>query len=421
MKFIICALIVKALSLVGRILGKGTDKPGKIVLKLYPHIMKKLKFTGKVLAITGSNGKTTTANVVAHVLKESGCKVVNNELGSNMTSGVATTLLEACTLTGKVKADFVVLEVDEAYSRFIFEDLPIDYYLVLNLLRDSFNNTTYHVYAAVAPAVASQFGHVKVGQVFAGIKELGFYDVVEAAIGGDMVAIAETEEFAHTIEEKKWKTTSCCPAFVDYVRKNHPNLMDHVSTTVSPMIAMGRAIKAKDPLAKVVFIGPCTAKKVEIKQPDVQGVIDYVLTFEELRAMFDGKNLELENLEEIKAGEPSSYGRIFARTGGVAESVRRVAKLEGLDVEINPLRCDGIDECIKALKLASFGKLPENLIEGMACKGGCTNGAASIFHDNRGIQRVNTFSREALTDDPTEGIRGYQMDQVNMERDFEQE
>ena len=150
--------------------------------------------------------------------------------------------------------------------------------------------------------------------------------------------------------------------------------MDHVSTTVSPMIAIGRAIKAKDPLARVVFIGPCTAKKVEIKQPDVQGVIDYVLTFEELRAMFDGKNLDLAHLDELNAGDPSSYGRIFARTGGVAESVRRVAKLEGLNVEINPIRCDGIDECIKAMKLASFGRLPENLIEGMACKGGCTNG-----------------------------------------------
>jgi iron only hydrogenase large subunit-like protein len=105
----------------------------------------------------------------------------------------------------------------------------------------------------------------------------------------------------------------------------------------------------------------------------------------------------------------------------VAESVRRVAKLEGLNVEINPLRCDGIDECIKAMKLASFGRLPENLIEGMACKGGCTNGAASIFHDMRGIQRVNNFSREALTDDPTEGIRGYDMNEVDMERDFSQE
>lgn len=224
----------------------------------------------------------------------------------------------------------------------------------LTLLRDSWNNTNYHVYAVVAPAVASQFTDAKPEQVFAGIKELGFYEVLEAAIGGDMVSLAETEEFAETIGEKKWKTTSCCPAFVEYMRKNHPDMMDHVSTVVSPMIAMGRAIRVKDPKAKVIFIGPCTAKKVEMKQTELQGAIDYVLTFEELRAVFAAKGMDLTNLPEISAGEPSSYGRIFARTGGVAESVRRVAKLEGSDVEINPVRCSGIDECIKTLKLAAW-------------------------------------------------------------------
>lgn len=289
---------------------------------------------------------------------------------------------------------------------------------VLTMIRNSWNNTSYHTYAVVAPAVASQFSGVKPGQVFAGIKELGFHDVVEAAIAGDMVALAETEEFAKTIGEKKWKTTSCCPAFVEYIRKNYPQLMDHVSTTVSPMIAMARAIRAKDPKARVVFIGPCTAKKVEIKQDDVKGVVDYVLTFEELRAIFDAREMNLEELPEISAGEPSSYGRIFARTGGVAESVRRVAKLEGLELEINPVRCNGMDECIKTMRLAAFGRLEENLIEGMACKYGCTSGAASIFHDVRGIEKVNSFSREALTDDPNEGIRGYDMQSVNMERDF---
>ena len=289
---------------------------------------------------------------------------------------------------------------------------------ILNLIRDSFNNTNYHVYAVVAPAVASQFGGVEVGQVFAGIKELGFYKVVEAAIAGDMVALAETEEFVKTIEEKQWKTTSCCPAFVEYVRRNHPELVDHVSTVVSPMVAMGRAIRAKDPKARVIFIGPCTAKKVEVKQPEIKDAIDYVMTFEELRSLLDAKGVELDKLPEISAGEPSSYGRIFARTGGVAESVRRVAKLEGVDVEIKPVRCNGIEECVRAMKLASFGKLDGNLIEGMACKGGCTNGAASIFHDAKGIQRVNDFSRTALTDDPTEGIREYDMSAVNMEREF---
>ncbi len=158
MKFWFTALLVKALSLVGRILGGGTDLPGKIALRVYPHVMKKLKFDGKVLAITGSNGKTTTANIVAHILRENGYSVVNNELGSNMTSGIVSTLLCACTLGGRVKADYVVLEVDECYSRFIFADLPIDYYLVLNLLRDQVvrNGHPDLVFAKIADAIAKQ-------------------------------------------------------------------------------------------------------------------------------------------------------------------------------------------------------------------------------------------------------------------------
>ena len=92
-----------------------------------------------------------------------------------------------------------------------------------------------------------------------------------------------------------------------------------------------------------------------------------------LRAILDARGIELAEMPEITAGEPLLlHGRIFARTGGVAESVRRVAKLEGIETEINPIRCSGIEECIKTMKLASFGRLEENLIEGMACKGGCT-------------------------------------------------
>lgn len=158
MKFLFTALLCKVLSLAGRILGGGTDLPGKIALKIYPHVMKKLKFNGKVLAVTGSNGKTTTANIVAHILRENGYKVVNNELGSNMTSGIASTLLCACKLNGKIDADYVVLEVDECYSRFIFADIKVDYYLVLNLLRDQVvrNGHPDLVFEKIADAIALQ-------------------------------------------------------------------------------------------------------------------------------------------------------------------------------------------------------------------------------------------------------------------------
>lgn len=292
---------------------------------------------------------------------------------------------------------------------------------MLNLLKNSWNNTSYHVYALVAPAVSSQFPGVKTGQVYSAIMQLGFYDVVEAAVGADMVSAFEAKEFAETVGEKGWKTSSCCPAFVDYVEKNYPQFKDHISTAVSPMIAAARAIKAKDPKARIVFIGPCTAKKVEIKQESLKGAVEVVLTFEELQAIFDAREIDLLSLEERDGGFASSFGRNFARTGGVAESVKRTVEASGLDVEWKPIRCNGIEECIKAMKMASFGKLDANFIEGMACKHGCTGGAASLLHDAKGIELINRYSKEAVTDNPLDILEKYDMEQVNMERHAHEE
>ena len=292
---------------------------------------------------------------------------------------------------------------------------------MLNLLKNSWNNTSYHVYALVAPAVSSQFPGVKTGQVYSAIMQLGFYDVVEAAVGADMVSAFEAKEFAETVGEKGWKTSSCCPAFVDYVEKNYPQFKDHISTAVSPMIAAARAIKAKDPKARIVFIGPCTAKKVEIKQESLKGAVEVVLTFEELQAIFDAREIDLLSLEERDGGFASSFGRNFARTGGVAESVKRTVEVSGLDVEWKRIRCNGIEECIKAMKMASFGKLDANFIEGMACKHGCTGGAASLLHDAKGIELINRYSKEAVTDNPLDILEKYDMEQVNMERHAHEE
>lgn len=292
---------------------------------------------------------------------------------------------------------------------------------MLNLLKNSWNNTSYHVYALVAPAVSSQFPGVKTGQVYSAIMQLGFYDVVEAAVGADMVSAFEAKEFAETVGEKGWKTSSCCPAFVDYVEKNYPQFKDHISTAVSPMIAAARAIRAKDPKARIVFIGPCTAKKVEIKQESLKGAVEVVLTFEELQAIFDAREIDLLSLEERDGGFASSFGRNFARTGGVAESVKRTVEVSGLDVEWKPIRCNGIEECIKAMKMASFGKLDANFIEGMACKHGCTGGAASLLHDAKGIELINRYSKDAVTDNPLDILEKYDMEQVNMERHAHEE
>ena len=153
----------------------------------------------------------------------------------------------------------------------------------------------------------------------------------------------------------------------------------------------------------------------------MKGAVEVVLTFEELQAIFDAREIDLLSLEERDGGFASSFGRNFARTGGVAESVKRTVEVSGLDVEWKPIRCNGIEECIKAMKMASFGKLDANFIEGMACKHGCTGGAASLLHDAKGIELINRYSKEAVTDNPLDILEKYDMEQVNMERHAHEE
>ncbi len=294
----------------------------------------------------------------------------------------------------------------------------------LTLIKESWNNTNYKVFAVIAPAIASQFPEHKLGQVFTAIKNLGFYDIAEASLGADMVSLYEAKEFAETIEEKGWKTSSCCPAFVDFVKRHYPQLMSHVSTAVSPMIAVSRMIKYQHSDAKIVFIGPCTAKKVEIKQNDIKDAIDIVLTFEELQSVLDAKNINIAELEEMSLENTqyctsSYYGRVFGRTGGVTEGVIQAKEVQNIDVEIKPVRCNGLDECAKALRLAAAGKLNGNFIEGMACKNGCTGGAASMCHAVKGINDVTQYGKTATSSNSLEALNGFDLSLINMERDFD--
>ncbi len=263
---------------------------------------------------------------------------------------------------------------------------------VIELLKNSKNNTAYKMYAVVAPSISSQFSYAKLGQVVSGIKELGFDTVMEAALGADMVAKAESKELA----EKGFLTSSCCPAFVDYVKKSFPELVPYISHNLSPMATIAKYIKDKFKGAKVVFIGPCTAKKAEVRREEVKDYVDVAMTFEELQALFDSKDIDITTLPESSLDNASYFGRIFARCGGLADAVAEGLKEQGLtDFNLKPVSCDGIEACKVALIKKSKNLSDANFIEGMACVGGCVGGAGCLTHGEKNKIAVDQFGLKA--------------------------
>ena len=263
---------------------------------------------------------------------------------------------------------------------------------VIDILKKSQNNEKYKVYAVVAPSISSQFTYAKLGQVISGLKELGFYTVVEAALGADMVAMQESKE----LSEKEFLTSSCCPAFVQYIKSAFPTLVPYVSHNLSPMAMLAKYIKETSENAKVVFIGPCTAKKAEAQLDSVKPYVDAVLTFEELQALFDSKDIDITTLEEDVLDNASYFGRIFARSGGLSDAVKQALDEQKIDFTVKPAICDGIEACKVALLKKSKNVLDANFIEGMACVGGCIGGAGCLTHGEKNKAQVDEYGREAF-------------------------
>ena len=261
----------------------------------------------------------------------------------------------------------------------------------IDVIKQSENNTKYKVYAVVAPSISSQFNYAKLGQVITGLKELGFYTVIEAALGADMVAQAESKE----LSEKGFLTSSCCPAFVQYVKTAFPDLLPLVSSNLSPMATLAKYIKTTDKNSKVVFIGPCTAKKAEAQLDSVKEYIDAVITFEELQALYDSKDIDIMTLEESVLDNASYFGRIFARSGGLSDAIAQGLKEQNIDFEFKPVACDGIEECRLALLKKNKNVLDANFIEGMACVGGCIGGAGCLTHGEKNKSEVDKYGKEA--------------------------
>ena len=263
---------------------------------------------------------------------------------------------------------------------------------VIDMIKKSEGNSNYKVYAMVAPSISSQFTYAKLGQVISGLKKLGFFTVVEAALGADMVAQAESKE----LSEKGFLTSSCCPAFVSYVKSSFPQLLPHVSHNLSPMATLAKYIKETDKTAKVVFIGPCTAKKAEARLESVKPFVDAVLTFEELQALYDSREIDITTLDEDVLDNASYFGRIFARSGGLSDAVKQGLKEQNIEFDLKAVACDGIEECKIALLKKSKNVLYANFIEGMACVGGCIGGAGCLTHGEKNKSEVDKYGREAL-------------------------
>ena len=272
---------------------------------------------------------------------------------------------------------------------------------VIDLIKKSENNEKYKVFAVVAPSISSQFTYAKLGQVIRGLKEIGFHTVIEAALGADMVAYAEAKELA----EKGFLTSSCCPAFVSYIEKTFPDMLPYVSHNLSPMGAIARYLKEHEAPCKVVFIGPCTAKKAEVQKDTVRPYVDAAMTFEELQALFDSRELDITTLPEDVLDNASYFGRIFARSGGLSDAVAEGLKEHGIsDFELKACACDGIEACRVALLKKSKNLLDANFVEGMACIGGCIGGAGCLTHGEKNKAEVDKYGMKAYEKTITDAI-----------------
>lgn len=274
------------------------------------------------------------------------------------------------------------------------------------------------VVAMLAPAVEGEFGaDITMASWRTALKKVGFADMVEVGLGGDMTAVYEAQEWAEAYKEGKKMTTSCCPAFVNMIKKHYPTLIENMSTTISPMCAVSRMLKAKDPETVTVFIGPCMAKKSEAADKTLEGNADYVLTFGEARALLRAKEVNLEP-EENSSQQASVFGKRFGNGGGVTGAVLQCLKEMDESTDIKVARCSGPAEVKKALLLMKVGRLPEDFVEGMMCQGGCVGGPSNMKPEMEMKKDRDTLIAQADQRGVHENLKDYDMNSFSMHRKF---
>lgn len=254
------------------------------------------------------------------------------------------------------------------------------------------------VIAAVAPAFVGQFGpKITPEKLKEALKRLGFSDVVEVAVGADLCTIEEAEDFLKKVpNEQPFMATSCCPSWSVMAKKLFPEFEEYISMALTPMVLTARLIKRGHPNSKVVFIGPCAAKKLEASRRTIRSHVDFVLTFEELMGMFEAKGVDFEQIEaENPLEQGTAAGRGFAVSGGVANAVVDVIKKLEPNRDVLVDYAEGLKECKKMLMLAKAGKRNGYLLEGMACPGGCVAGAGTLQSVVKSTATVNKYKNEA--------------------------
>lgn len=274
----------------------------------------------------------------------------------------------------------------------------------------------HEVIAAIAPAFVGQFGAgVTPEKVIAALKEAGFADVVEVAIGADLCTIEEAEDFMNKVPEKQpFMATSCCPAWSVMAKKEFPQFKDYISMALTPMVLTARLIKKEHPNAKVAFIGPCAAKKLEASRRSIRSDVDFVLTFEEVMGMFVAKGIDLPALKEEDTFDTgTAAGREFAVSGGVAKAVKNLINKNHPEVDVKIQAAEGLKNCRTMLMMAKAGRLNGYLLEGMACPGGCVAGAGTLQPIAKSTAAVKKYAKDDAMTTADESIHGDRVHEIS--------
>ena len=265
------------------------------------------------------------------------------------------------------------------------------------------------VVAEIAPAYAGQFGkEATPDKIYAALLKLGFSQVYEVALGADIGAVTEAHDYVYHVKtgEKPFLLTSCCPAWSMLAKKQFPEIIDSVSKELTPMVATARSIKKEHPHATVVFLGPCAAKKLEAMRKTVRSDVDFVITFEELDAMFEARGIDPKTIEsQGHLHDATAAGRGYAVAGGVSKAIENCIHEYYPDVEVQIEHVEGLDECKKVLMLAKAGRKNGYLIEGMGCPGGCVAGAGTLIPVPEAKKDVQQIVKDSTKKLPPKQLR----------------